>query len=88
MIVTLKLSSETAQWLREKAVQNGQTLEAYLQQMVERDTQKASHRTGNAAAQVSSAEFERRLDELSEGFPSLPTLPADWSRTDLHADHD
>ncbi len=42
----------------------------------------------DAHDQVSPAEFERRMDELSEGLTSIPTLPADWSRADLYADHD
>lgn len=32
-------------------------------------------------------EFERALGELAAG-PSVPTLPADWSRADLYDDHD
>ena len=28
-----------------------------------------------------------RLDELSEGLPALPALPADFSRADLYDDH-
>jgi hypothetical protein len=42
----------------------------------------------DARDQVSPAEFERLLDELSEGLTSIPTLPTDWSRADVYADHD
>jgi len=32
-------------------------------------------------------EFERGLDELSEGLPGLPPLPADFSRADIYGEH-
>lgn len=32
-------------------------------------------------------EFDRSLRDLASG-PSVPTLPADWSRADLYDDHD
>jgi predicted DNA-binding protein len=89
MTVTLKLSPDAEKCLREKATQSGQTLEDYLRQLVERDIQAATGTTEtDSTDQVSPAEFERRLDELSEGLTSIPTLPADWSRADIYADHD
>ncbi len=89
MTVNLNLSPETERSLREKAAQNGLALETYLRQLVERDTQAANAGAGTGSAVlVSPAEFDRRLDELSEGLPPLPTLPTDWSRADLYADHD
>jgi predicted DNA-binding antitoxin AbrB/MazE fold protein len=36
---------------------------------------------------LSDDEFERLLDELASG-PTLPHLPADFSRADVYADHD
>jgi predicted DNA-binding antitoxin AbrB/MazE fold protein len=30
------------------------------------------------------AEFERKLDELSEGLPPLSTLPPEFSRADIY----
>jgi len=87
--VILHLSSDTEQKLRDKASQNGQTLEAYLEQLAQ---QEAKGGNGTAPAQPTQAalsddEFERLLDELSEG-PTLPLLPADFSRSDIYADHD
>jgi hypothetical protein len=32
-------------------------------------------------------DFERGLDELAEGLPPLPTLPADFSRAAIYGDH-
>ncbi len=37
---------------------------------------------------LSLEEFDRLLDELSEGLPPLPPLPADFSRADIYEDHD
>jgi len=89
MVVILNLSPETEKYLREKAAQSGQILEDYLSALLERETRTANGSTGTGtAAQVSAEEFDRLLDALSEGLPSLPTLPADWSRADLYADHD
>jgi hypothetical protein len=88
MAVTLNLPPETEKYLREKAARSGQTLEDYLCWLAERDTQSANGSAKTATAdQVSPEEFDRRLDALNEGLPSLPALPADWSRADLHADH-
>jgi len=39
-------------------------------------------------AALSLEEFERLLNELSEGLPPLPTLPADFNRADLYDEHD
>jgi len=85
MTVTLNLSAETQRKLDEHAARAGRTLEAYLEELVERDTQIAH---GGAADQLSLDEFDQRLDDLSEGLPPLSSLPADWSRTDLYAEHD
>ena len=37
---------------------------------------------------LSPAEFDQLLQDLAEGLPGLPTLPADFARADLYADHD
>jgi hypothetical protein len=33
-------------------------------------------------------ELERWLNDLTEGLPELPPLPADFSRADIYDDHD
>jgi hypothetical protein len=89
MAITLNLPPETEKYLREKAAQSGLTLEDYLCALAERDTQSANGSTKPTTDErVSPEEFDRRLDAVSEGLPALPALPADWSRADLHADHD
>lgn len=50
----------------------------YLQSLVEQEG------NGNLPA-FSIAEFERELDELATDGP---TLPRDFSRADIHAEHD
>jgi hypothetical protein len=37
---------------------------------------------------LSDEEFERLLDELSEGLPPEAVLPPDFSRADIYFDHD
>jgi hypothetical protein len=81
-IVTLQLAGETEQRLRELAMQHGQTLEAYLEQLAEQATGVVPALQG-----LTEQELEHLLEELSEG-PSLPHLPADFSRADIYTEHD
>jgi hypothetical protein len=84
--VTLHLAAETEQKLRAKAALTGQTLVAYLEQLADRDAQGKGD-SEVSAPDLSDEEFDRLLNELSEG-PTLPHLPADFSRSDVYADHD
>jgi hypothetical protein len=36
----------------------------------------------------SPAELDRWFDQMAEGLPELPPLPADFSRADVYDDHD
>ena len=87
--VTLHLSSATEQTLRERASREGKSLESYLQDVV---AQAALDANGAALTPSTSnppiAELDRWLDEFAAGLPSLPTLPGDFSRADLYAEHD
>jgi hypothetical protein len=87
--VTLHLAQDMEQKLREKASRKGQTLEAYLEQLAQEEAQAGNGTApiATAEAPLSDEEFDRLLDELSEG-PALPHLPADFSRADIYADHD
>jgi hypothetical protein len=84
--VVLHLPPDTERKLREKATRTGQSLEAYLEQLARHDAE-ASNDSGKAPPSLSEEEFESLLDQLSEG-PRLPHLPADFSRSDIYADHD
>ena len=89
MSVTLNLPPETEKLLRQKAAQQGLALETYLGQLAERDAQTVNGKAEAASvAEVLPTDFDRLVDELSEGLPPLPTLPTDWSRAQLYADHD
>ena len=83
MAIQVNLGQETERVLQEKAARTGITLEAYLELIAEREA--CSDEAGQASTEVN--DFERNLDELSEGLPSLPTLPADFSRVDIYSEH-
>lgn len=82
MTLTIDLSPEAESHLRNLAAQAGQTPEGYVRNLVE----DSLAGTGIPAL-LSAAELDRLLDEFSEGL-SLPSLPPDFSRADLYADHD
>ena len=85
MSVRLNLSPETERVLRQKAARSGQTLEAYLEAVADREARASDAVADQAPPDLS--EFERGLDELPEGLPPLPTLPADFSRADVYGEH-
>jgi len=88
--VVVQLSLDIERKLREKAGRNGQTLEAYLEQLARHDAESpngAGTSDLSGTSPLSDEEFDQALDALSEGR-SLPPLPADFSRSDIYADHD
>jgi len=64
---------------RRKAVLRLQRLDAKLAKLV------PSHR---AEHPPTPRQLDRWFAALSEGFPTLPSLPSDFSRADLYDDHD
>ena len=88
MPVTLELSPEIERLLRQKAAQQGLALETYLGQLVERHAQALNCDLLASRTQILPSEFDRLVNELSEGLSWLPTLPAGWSRARLYEDHD
>ena len=75
--VTLHFRDETEQMLRENATRRGQTLEAYLEQLAEREAD-ANVPATEPWRQLTDNEFDRLLDELSAGpGPRLSHLPVD-----------
>ena len=67
--------------LRAQAAARRMPLDVYLGQFVEPDP-------ATAGAAVSLAEFDRVLEELAALPAGMGSLPADFSRADIYADHD
>jgi hypothetical protein len=67
--------------LRAQAAARRMPLDVYLEQFVEPESAAAS-------GAVSLEEFDRVLDELAALPPGPGSLPADFSRADVYADHD
>ena len=65
--------------LRAQALANRMSLDTYLEQFVEPDA------TVNGLDSL--AEFDRVLDEVAALPPGRTSLPADFSRADIYADH-
>lgn len=86
MTVTVTLSLDVAGLLEAKARRNGTTLAEYLAALAQQDAQ-SKVLSQAMPTEISPEEFDRLLDDLSDG-PSLPRLPADFSRADIYADHD
>jgi hypothetical protein len=85
MAIQLKLADRTERMLKEKAARSGLTLEAYVARIVEREALSNDPETGQTPKDLN--DLERGLDELLEDMPSVPTLPADFSRTDIYSEH-
>ena len=78
----LSISPDLERLITEQAVALGfASPEAFLRALVIGDSSVP------APAELSDTEFARLLDELSSN-EDLPTLPADFSRADIYADHD
>ena len=72
------LDDKTLSGLEAVAKARGLTVDAYLESLVKPEG------NGNLSA-FSVADFERELDELATGGP---TLARDFSRADIYAEHD
>jgi hypothetical protein len=93
--VVLQFPAVTEQKLREQASRAGQTLENYLERIVEQvldirledaDIPQENDRY-ISKPNLTHREFDRLLKELASG-PPLPILPPDFSRADIYDDHD
>ena len=67
--------------LRAQAAERCMPLDAYLEQFVEAEPAGALNGT------ISLDDFDRVLDELAAAPTNAPSLPADFSRSDIYADH-
>src|SRR5262245_24254215 len=84
MSITLNLPPEIEQLLRVRAAQQGQTIEAYLEQLADREARANGTASSTTDASPSDAsEFEQRLNELGEGLPPLPPTQGFFPRRHL-----
>jgi hypothetical protein len=83
--VTLRFDAKTEQALRERAARSGQSLESYLERLINDNVRVEDTTPGGAA--ISDEEFDRLLDDLAAGV-SVPHLQNDLSRADIYTDHD
>ena len=74
----IRVDDKTLSALEAVAKARGLTVVEYLQSLVKEEG------NGNLPA-FCVADFERELDELATGGP---TLPRDFSRADIYAEHD
>src|SRR5207253_9177074 len=87
--VTIEVPPATEQKLREKASLHGKSLEFYLQELLQRDVLSTNGAAVPLAqGELSVEELDRLLDALSQTPTVLPSLPADFSRKDIYAEHD
>ncbi len=90
MPVSLNLAPPIERQLREKAAQQGKSLEAYLEELAGRDAESPhpAYYPPKAPPPLTDAEFDGLLAELDE-LPVPPgQLPANFSRADIYCDHD
>jgi hypothetical protein len=84
--VTLQFPPETARRLQERAAQSGQTLEAYLQQIAEREAQRSNGASPKVTPDPGMTSAEEWVAELRAWAASHRTLPtvADDSRESIY----
>lgn len=82
MVVSIQVEEQTVEALNAQAQAHGLSLEAYLRSIADN-----GYPSGQPPM-IDMAEFDRWLDELSEGAEHIPSLPLDFSRADVYADHD
>jgi len=85
MSIRVNLPSETERALKARAAATGRTLEALLEEIANREAGVMNEVEEQTQSDIS--EFERGLDELSEGLPQLPTLADVFSRADIYGEH-
>ena len=75
---SIQIDEQTAKALESIAASFGMSIEQYLKA-------EAAKLPTAEPAQLSDAEFESQLEDLTHHGPSLPP---DFSRADIYADHD
>jgi hypothetical protein len=83
--VILNFAPDMESKLRLAAHRVGHSLEDYLQSLAADHV--AASPTFSSEPRPTPDEFDRLIRELASG-PTLPVLPADFSRNDIYDDHD
>ncbi len=76
-----QLTPETIDRLAKKAQAEGLSLDAYLNVLLGLLSE------GMALAEMSEAEFEAFIEDLSKGSEHFPPLPPDFPSADVYTDH-
>ncbi len=81
-----EIKPETAEKLAAEAEARGLSIDEYLKSLLPPESNPQNG--GKRPNEMSVAEINRVLDELSEGTEHLPPLPSNFSREDIYSDHD
>jgi hypothetical protein len=84
MIVTFQISPETEQLLQEKASRHGRSLEAYLQELVEREAHQSDNVARSDVETTSADLWVARWRAWAQDHPVLAAT-ADDSRESIYA---
>lgn len=89
MRITVDLSPETQAQFDLQARLRGLPTREYLRQVLEELGARSVPQAAASQPRASQDEFERALDEFSEGTESLPAVTEwDLTREAMYADHD
>jgi len=80
-MTSIRVDRDTLDALTARAKARGVSLDVYLREL-------AAEESPAAARELTEAEFDRWLDELSSGPVPASSLPPDFSRRDIYGDHD
>jgi hypothetical protein len=87
-MMTLDLSADSERKFREMAAQLSLSPEAYVELLLSNDELSRDAAQFSPPEELTVEEFDRILDEMSEGLPPLPSVSGNLSREDIYYDHD
>ena len=89
IVLKVRLSEAARAKLAAQAKQEGCPLDEYASQQLEHAAVTKPVDSGAVSAASDAAQFDQILDDFFAADPeTLPTLPDDFSRRDIYADHD
>jgi hypothetical protein len=84
MIITFQISPETEQLLQEKASRHGRSLEAYLQELAEREAHRADSIARSDVEATPADQWVARWTAWAQNHP-VSAATADDSRESIYA---